>query len=149
MTTPNRRRISRSSYPVAYGQHPFEYMFNGWSPDIRPVADLLRTDIEENENEYSFFIDMPGIKKEGINLEYADGYLVVEATNAEETEENGEKKYVCKERNCGFKKRSFYVGTEVDEDNIKAKYEQGVLNVIVPKKAPVPPEEAKRQIPID
>lgn len=145
----NRRRPTRINSLGPFGPSAFEYMFNGWSPDIRPVESLLRTDMEETDNEYIFLIEVPGIKKEGIELEYVDGYLVVAVTNAEEEDENNEKKYVCKERNCGFKKRSFYVGTEVDEDNIKAKYEHGLLNITVPKKAPVPPEEAKKKIPIN
>lgn len=88
----------------------------------------LDTDIKENENEYVFEVEIPGSKKEDIALDYKDGYLTISATRVRE--ENA--KYLHHERYFGKSSRSYYVG-EVDKEDIKAKYENGILTVFVPK----------------
>ena len=77
-------------------------------------------------------MNLPGFKKENVKGELKDGYLVITATNAEdETDKNV--KYLCRERYSGGCSRSFYVGEEITQQDIKARFENGVLTFIVPK----------------
>ena len=93
---------------------------------------LMQTDIKESDTEYEIIINLPGFKKENVKGELKDGYLVVTATNAEDdTDKNV--KYLCRERYSGGCSRSFYVGEEITQQDIKAKFENGVLTFIVPK----------------
>ena len=93
---------------------------------------LMQTDIKESDTEYEIIINLPGFKKENVKGELKDGYLVITATNAEdETDKNV--KYLCRERYSGGCSRSFYVGEEITQQDIKARFENGVLTFIVPK----------------
>lgn len=138
----NRRRLAGFD---PFFAHPFELVSDGYAPVMRPVEGLLKTDLEESETGFVFRIETPGIKKDGIEIEFDNGYLIVTDTNAQATEEDadGEKKFVCKERNCGIKKRSYYLGEEIDEDAITAKYEHGLLIIDVPKRLVSAPERKK------
>jgi HSP20 family molecular chaperone IbpA len=89
----------------------------------------MKTDIKETENGYELMVDMPGFEKKDINLSLNNGYLTVEAKR-EEKEENDN--FVRRERNFSCS-RSFYVGEEVTEEDIKAKYNNGTLSLAVPK----------------
>ena len=115
---------------------------------FRPLdknAKSMRTDIKETENQYEFEIDMPGFKKEEIALDLKDGYLNVSAKK-EANEEKGENGgYIKRERHF-YASRSYYVGNKIRQDDIRAKYENGVLNVIVPKEQPKEIEKHKIQI---
>ena len=93
---------------------------------------LMQTDIKESDTEYEIIVNLPGFKKENVKGELKDGYLVITATNAEdETDKNV--KYRCRERYSGGCSRSFYVGEEITQQDIKARFENGVLTFIVPK----------------
>lgn len=93
---------------------------------------LMQTDIKESDTEYEIIMNLPGFKKENVKGELEDGYLVITATNAEdETDKNV--KYLCRERYSGGCSRSFYVGEEITQQDIKARFENGVLTFIVPK----------------
>ena len=93
---------------------------------------LMQTDIKESDTEYEIIMNLPGFKKENVKGELKDGYLVITATNAEdETDKNV--KYLCRERYSGVCSRSFYVGEEITQQDIKARFENGVLTFIVPK----------------
>ena len=93
---------------------------------------LMQTDIKESDTEYEIIINLPGFKKENVKGELKDGYLVITATNAEdETDKNV--KYLCRERYSGGCSRSVYVGEEIAQQDIKAKFENGVLTFIVRK----------------
>ena len=93
---------------------------------------LMQTDIKESDTEYEIIMNLPGFKKENVKGELKDGYLVITATNAEdETDKNV--KYLCRERYSGGCSRSFYVGEEITQQDIKARFENGVLTFIVPK----------------
>lgn len=93
---------------------------------------LMQTDIKESDTEYEIIVNLPGFKKENVKGELKDGYLVITATNAEdETDKNV--KYLCRERYSGGCSRSFYVGEEITQQDIKARFENGVLTFIVPK----------------
>lgn len=98
---------------------------------------LMKTDIQENEKGYLLEVDLPGYKKEDIKIDVCDGYLTINArVNKEETGE--EKNYVRRERFTGEVTRSFYVGEDIKEDEIKASFKDGILTLNVPK---VNPEE--------
>lgn len=101
----------------------------------RGASQFMNTDIKENDDGYELIMDLPGIKKEDLSAELSDGYLIVSATVAQ-NEEAGKKsseKYLRRKRFVGTIKRSFYVGNQVKQEDIKAKYEQGVLHLFVPK----------------
>ncbi len=90
----------------------------------------MRADVKENEKEYELAVDLPGFDKKDINLTLNNGYLTISA-KTEQKEEN-ESNYIRRERVCSYQ-RSFYVGDAVTEEDIKAKYNNGTLNLTVPK----------------
>ena len=102
---------------------------------------LMKTDIKEKKDEYVIDIDLPGYEKEGIKLNIQDGYLTVHATVNKEEKDEEKGKFVRKERYSGACSRSFYVGENITEDEIKAKFKNGTLTIIVPKK------EDKKELP--
>ena len=110
----------------------------------------MKTDIKENEDGYEVSIAMPGVKKEDIQAELKEGYLTVTATTKQDKDEKDDKgRYIRRERFYGTAKRSFYVGEDVKQEDIKAKYTDGVLVLDVPKVQPkVEEEEAPKYIDI-
>ena len=96
------------------------------------AAHIMKTDVHEHEQGFELDIDLPGFKKEDIKLSLENGYLVIEAGKSLEKEKKG--KAIRKERYEGSMQRSFYVGEDVKEEDIKAKFEDGVLKLTVPKK---------------
>ena len=96
---------------------------------------VMKTDIKEKKDKYLIEIDLPGYEKEDIKMEISDGYLTVHASvNKEVNDEKDKGKYVRKERYVGECSRSFYVGDEVTENEIKAKFKNGTLTIEIPKK---------------
>ena len=95
---------------------------------------LMKTDIKEKKNEYIIDIDLPGYDKEGIKLEIQDGYLTVHASVNKEENDEEKGRFVRKERYSGECSRSFYVGENVTENEIKAKFKNGTLTIEIPKK---------------
>ena len=102
----------------------------------------MRTDIKETDAGYLLEIEMPGFKKDQIHVSLEDGYLTVSGEKATGKEE----KYLHKEIKESFS-RSYYVGTEISEESIKAKYEDGILSLAVPKAQPK--QITARSIPIE
>ncbi len=98
----------------------------------RDMNHCMRTDIKESENGYSLEIDVPGFSKEDIKISLENGYLTVEAKK-EESNEKKDAHYLRKERTFGSAARSFYVGEDVAEADVKAGYDKGVLTLFVPK----------------
>ena len=98
------------------------------------ASKLMKTDIKEKEDKYVIDIDLPGYEKEGIELNIQDGYLTVHATVNKDEKDEEKGKFVRKERFSGECTRSFYVGENVTEDEIKAKFRNGTLTIEVPKK---------------
>lgn len=92
----------------------------------------MKCDIYEKDNKYYIELDAPGFDKKDINIEVKDGYLTVKAHKKEESKDE-KKNYIRKERYYGEYSRSFALG-DVDIDNIDAKFENGILNITVPKK---------------
>ena len=93
---------------------------------------MMKTDIHEQEDHYEIDIDLPGFKKEEVNLSLANGYLTIAASKEHETEKKG--KAIRTERYSGSMQRSFYVGDAITEEDVKAKFEHGVLSLTVAKK---------------
>lgn len=93
---------------------------------------VMKTDIKEKDDKYLIDIDLPGYEKENIKIDVEDGYLTVHADINTENEEK-EGKFVRKERYMGSCSRSFYVGTEVKTENIKASFKNGILKLEIPK----------------
>ncbi len=97
----------------------------------------MKTDVRETEDSYAVDIDLPGFKKDEVKLELKDGYLTVTAAkglNKDEKDKNG--RYIRQERYAGAMSRSFYVGDEVKPEDLHAKYEDGILQITVPKEMP-------------
>lgn len=95
---------------------------------------VMKTDIKEHENNYELIIELPGYAKENIKMSIEDGYLVVNASvDSEKEETNSVGKFVRKERYYGECSRSFYIGDNVCEEDIKASFRNGVLNIEIPK----------------
>ncbi|MBQ1306242.1 MAG: Hsp20/alpha crystallin family protein [Erysipelotrichales bacterium] len=96
---------------------------------------VMLTDVHDKEDHYEVMIDLPGFKKEEITLQLKDGYLTVTASKGLDEEEKDKKGTVVRqERYAGTMSRSFYVGENMTKEDIKAKYEDGVLHLNVPKK---------------
>ena len=93
-------------------------------------ANAMNTDIRETESGYELAVDMPGFNKSDIALSLENGYLTIEAKREEKQEDD--KNYVRRERNFSCR-RSYYVGEAITEEDVKAKYENGTLEILVPK----------------
>ena len=116
----------------------------------RRASREMLTDVREHEDHYDLEIDLPGFKKEDLNVELNNGYLTVTANKGHDQEEkNKEGKIIRQERFSGMLSRSFYVGEEITNEEIKAKYEGGVLTVSLPKKDQTKQIENKSQILIE
>ncbi|MEY8391391.1 Hsp20/alpha crystallin family protein [Lachnospiraceae bacterium] len=111
------------------------------------AANMMKTDVQERDGCYEVDIDIPGFKKEDLSLELKNGYLVISAAKSfdkeESQEENG--RFVRRERYAGSMSRSFYIGDEIKQEDIHAKYESGVLRLRIPKMEEKRPEVEERK----
>lgn len=145
--------------------------FEGWRNTNNAMsaampANMMTTDVRETDKGYDVDIDMPGFKKDDINLELNNGYLTVSASRSSEHEDkdpaaegkdsdeqcacaSDSGKWLRRERYMGSYSRSFYVGDDVKESDIHASYQNGTLCVQVPKMQAQPQVEAKHQIAIE
>ena len=95
----------------------------------------MKTDIREHDGGYELDIDLPGFKKDEITIDLDNGYLTISAAKGLDKDEQDKKgKYIRKERYAGAVQRSFYVGDAVTEEDVKAKFEDGILKLSIPKK---------------
>lgn len=143
--------------PSIFGEDLFDSFFHDFAQPARstarysaPATNVMRTDIKETDSGYELHIDLPGYKKEEVQAELKDGYMTISAktdTTKEEKGENG--KYIRKERYSGSCSRSFYVGEQIEQSDIKAKFEDGILKVFVPKKEAKPAVEENKYITIE
>ena len=128
--------------PSIFGENLFndDWMNFGF-PEVdkalygKHAGNVMKTDVKETETGYEVDIDLPGFKKDEINAKLDNGYLTISAAkdlDKDEQDQNG--KYIRRERYAGSMSRSFYVGEGVTEEDIKAKYEDGILRLVVPKK---------------
>ena len=116
----------------------------------QPTVTVMRTDVKESDAGYELHIELPGYKKEDVRAELKEGNLTISATRKTETEhkdENG--KFIRRERFNGNCSRTFYVGDAVEQSDIKAKFEDGILKVFVPKKEIKPAVEERKFITIE
>jgi len=168
MIMPYRRR--RRPYSIGFpagpmmpqGMHKFD------------AASIMKTDISQTEEGYQLSMELPGFSKDDVQLELKDGYLIVSAEMSSQTEEapqaqaeesvpaqdqaegSGQEEkssepaqtWVRRERFFGSCQRSFYMGEDIDEEHISAKFENGLLNVTVPKLAVEEAPEQKKLIEI-
>lgn len=128
--------------PSIFGEHLFDDDWMDFSfPDIdkalygKHAQNVMKTDVKETDNGYEIDIDLPGFKKDEINAKLENGYLTISASKGldkEETKKEG--RYIRKERYAGAMSRSFYVGNDVAQEEISAKFEDGILRLAVPKK---------------
>lgn len=113
---------------------PSRIFFDNFLDEIEPKEfdKMMKCDIYEENDMYHIVVDIPGYKKEDISIEYDKGYLKIVATHKEEEKSN--KKYMRRERVSTSRcERSFYLGEELNEDEIKAEFKDGILKVSVPK----------------
>ena len=106
------------------------------------AKNMMNTDVRETDDSYEVDIDLPGFKKDEVKIQLADGYLTIEAAKGLDKDEKDKKsgKYIRRERYAGSMSRSFYVGEDVKQEEIHAKYDNGILKLSVPKK------EAKKAV---
>ena len=129
---------------------PFEREFFRRTPVYgKTEKNIMKTDVKETDNAYELDIDLPGFKKEEVTAKLENGYLTISATKgANNDEQNKEGKYIRRERYTGTMSRSFYVGEDVQQEDIHAKFEDGILKLTVLKEDPKKVEE-KRYISIE
>ena len=128
--------------PSIFGENLFndDWMDFGF-PEVdkalygKHAGHVMKTDVKETDAGYEVDIDLPGFKKDEISAKLDGGYLTISASKGlDKDEKNKEGKYIRKERYAGAMSRSFYVGGAVTEEDIKAKYEDGILRLSIPKK---------------
>lgn len=111
---------------------------------------MMKTDIRETDDSYELDVDLPGFKKDEIQASLENGYLTISAAKGlDKDDKDKEGKYIRQERYAGAMSRSFYVGDEVTQDEIKAKYEDGILKLSIPKKEKKPAVEQDNHIAIE
>lgn len=99
------------------------------------AQNMMKTDVRETDNSYELDIDLPGFKKDEIKVELDNGYLSISASKGlDKNEENKDGKYIRRERYAGSMNRTFYVGSQLTQQDIQAKFEDGILKISVPKK---------------
>ena len=119
--------------PSVFGSNFFDDFFE--NPFSMAPTNAMKTDVRENDKCFTLSIDLPGIRKEDVKAELHNGYLTVSACTAQENDNKDDKgAYIRRERFRGTYSRSFYVGEGVTEEDIHAKFADGVLHLDVPKK---------------
>ncbi len=144
-------------YPTIFRNDLFDDIFDDFmKPSIPQRGGLfnqsavMKTDIKELDKAYQLDVELPGVKKENVSIELKDGALdikVVQEVNNDEKDEKG--RYLRRERFYGSCSRSFYVGEDVKQEDIKAKFDNGVLTITVPKVEAEPKVEQKQLINIE
>ena len=132
--------------PSIFGENLFDEFFNdpfemnmllprGRDPLYgKHSKNLMKTDVRETENSYELDVDLPGFKKEDVNVELKNGYLTIATSKSLDKDEKDQKGcYIRQERYAGAMSRSFYVGEDVQPSEISAKFENGILQLSVPK----------------
>ena len=131
--------------PSIFGENLFDDLFD--FPTLRELRNIdrklygrnasheMKTDVKEHEDRYEIDIDLPGFKKDELTLNLENGYLTVGAAKGLDEEQKDKKgKVIRQERYAGAMQRTFYVGEALTEEDVHAKYENGVLSLTIPKK---------------
>ncbi len=136
----SNRNFINSFFNDPFFERPFE----------NASSQIMKADIHENETGYLVEMELPGYKKEDIKADLKDGYLTITATKDETKEAHDQKgKCIRKERYTGSCNRSFYVGKELTQEDIKAAFSDGILKLTIPKEAPKAIEEQPKYIAIE
>ncbi len=137
--------------PSVFGSDIFDDFMDFSFPDVnrelygKHAKNVMKTDVRELDNGYEIIVDLPGFKKDEIEVQLDNGYLNISAAKGLDKDESDKKgKYIRKERYAGAMSRSFYVGDHITEDDIHAKFENGILQLDVPKKEAKAVETKKR-----
>ncbi len=126
--------------PSIFGENLFDDWMDFSFPDIdkklygKHAKNVMKTDIREMDDSYEVVIDLPGFKKDEIEVQLENGYLTISAAKGldkDETDKQG--KYLRQERYAGSMSRSFYVGEDITEEDIHGKFENGILKLDIPK----------------
>lgn len=127
--------------PSVYGRDFFDDFMDFSFPDIsrelygKHAKNVMKTDVRELDEGYEVLVDLPGFKKDEIEVQLENGYLSISAAKGLDKQENDKNgKYLRKERYAGSMSRSFYVGEDITETDIQAKFEDGILRLEIPKK---------------
>ena len=141
--------------PSIFGETLFDGFFDGMMNPVRQMTNtafsgnpVMKTDIKDTESGFELDIELPGYDKEDISAELKDGYLTVKASVNSEKEEK-EERFVRKERYFGSCSRSFRVNKDLKQEDIKARFENGILKLFVPKVEVKPAIEEKKYILIE
>ena len=133
--------------PSIFGDNLFDNFMDDMFPangrkTFKTMPSIMRTDIKETDDQYVLSVELPGFNKEDVKLSLEDGYLNISASTQNEDEEK-DGKFLRRERYTGAMTRSFYVGEDITEEDVKAKFGNGVLTLALPKEAPKKIEEPK------
>ena len=117
----------------------------------RRGKNLMKTDIKETEGDYELEMDLPGFTKDEIKVSLENGYMTISAAKGLDKDEQDKKsgRYIRKERYAGSCERSFYVGEDITEEDIKGEFKHGILKLFVPKKEAKPAVEQKKYVSIE
>lgn len=136
-------------YPSIFGENLMDDVFDDVDRDMerefnamtkhnplygKNAKRLMKTDVRETDKTFEMSVDLPGIKKEDINLTLENGYLTIEAGKKMEKDTDKKGKLIRKERYTGSMERSFFVGEDITDEDITAKFDNGVLRLSIPKK---------------
>ena len=132
--------------PSIFGENLFDEFFDDDFPMIpmrsmrnplygKNAKNLMKTDVRETDNTYELDIDLPGFKKDEVQLDLKDGYLTISAAKGLDKDQEDKKgKYIRQERYAGACSRSFFVGEGIEPRDVSAKFEDGILRVSLPKR---------------
>ena len=117
----------------------------------RHAHNVMKTDIKETDDGYDLEMDLPGFKKDEVKVELNNGYLTVSAAKGldEDDKDKETGKYIRRERYTGSCQRSFYVGDNLTQEDIKGEFKHGILTLNVPKKEAKPAVETNKYIAIE
>lgn len=137
--------------PSVFGRDIFDDFMDFSFPDVnkelygKHAKQVMKTDVRELDQGYEIIVDLPGFKKDEIEVQLENGYLtILAAKGLDKDESDKEGKYIRKERYAGSMSRSFYVGEEISEEDVRGKFEDGILKIDVPKKERKAIETKKR-----
>ena len=143
--------------PSIFGESLFDDFFDEFTRPVKSAARvntqipaIMKTDVKENESGYELDIDLPGYKKENVQVQLKEGYLTITAMAKSEEEQKSENgKYIRRERYSGSCSRNFYIGEEIEQEDIRARFEDGILKISIPKKEAKPKVEENKFITIE
>ena len=130
--------------PSIFGENLFDDWMDSFEEEFfgrknplygKHAKNMMKTDVRETDDTYEVDIDLPGFKKEDISVSFENGYLTISTNKTlDRNDKDKDGKYIRQERYAGSMSRSFYIGKNVPKGDIKARYEDGVLKLSVPKK---------------